>query len=130
MNTNLASLDSFTSKAGELSKQKKWNDDLLKLYQEFLVESADVAMSCGDNARVSKSLGWIKKITPTTNFKEVGALVNNSYVSVAAGFKPLKKTELHKVDIVVFEHAVNKMGQISSGNQIQNMSPLEPLLPK
>jgi hypothetical protein len=53
MNSRLADLEEFSEKTQQLGAQKKINDDVLKTYSEFLVESSDIASSCGDRAGMS-----------------------------------------------------------------------------
>jgi hypothetical protein len=61
MNSRLADLEEFSEKTQQLGAQKKINDDVLKTYSEFLVESSDIASSCGDNARAKRTLGFFGK---------------------------------------------------------------------
>ena len=57
MNSKLAELDAFNAKAGDLAKQKKLNNELVRLCSDFMTETAYIATSCGDNVRSVNTLG-------------------------------------------------------------------------
>lgn len=87
MNNRLAELDSFVLQTQELAKQKKLNDDLLKNYSEFLIETTDIAMSCGDNSRARQMLGSYMVFAMVRQLEPGQAVQNvaNSYKERAEG---------------------------------------------
>lgn len=67
MNSRLTELDGFATKANELAKQKKLNEDLIKTYSEYMIETAHIAATCGDYERALQYSQTFAKIPVATN---------------------------------------------------------------
>lgn len=98
MNSRLADLEEFSQKTQQLAAQKKINDDVLKTYSEFLIESADIASSCGDNTRATKTLGMAVQM-------HISPSIFNTPKNVAVGYSAVAGTST----------MVNMCGQRTSG---------------
>lgn len=85
-NSRISELDGFMARSTELSKQKKLNDNLIKLCSSFTAESASIASACGDNVRAKGYLGTVAHENPIDgNFGNngCGKICGSSIVSEA-----------------------------------------------
>lgn len=108
MNASLSELDGFSEKTAQLVQQNKVANNLKELYSVFLIQSTDIAKTCGDKARVTafnKNMDvtrisgdqmqklttgiYIQKVTQCPLFSsENKATVKNSFGDKAGIFDP------------------------------------------
>lgn len=134
MNNRLSDLEEFSQKTQQLAAQKRINDDVLKTYSEFLIESSDFASSCGDNSRAAKTLGMAKQMTnklPLGLFESVA----NSYIAMTTANSPMVKMCGQKTAGIIKELFVGlkanlpMAGQVANNHSPQvNMTIVEPII--
>jgi hypothetical protein len=88
MNSKLAELDAFNAKAGDLAKQKKLNNELVRLCSDFMTETAYIATSCGDNVRAANNLGM------RMNPESLNCFLSAATTPTRAGLKTPAETKI------------------------------------
>lgn len=117
MNSCISYLESFSIKTEQLSKQKKINDDVLKLYNEYLVESSDVAMSCGDYTRASQNLGLALKNLGTAESQQICLKVKIAYKTNISSLNMGISKEV--LNTVAHEKTIDMASKIKDGQMNQ-----------
>lgn len=67
LNSQLSTLNEFSNKTMALYRQKKINDSFLKLFANYLIQSADIATFCGDNYGTKENKALLSSLPANYN---------------------------------------------------------------
>lgn len=81
MNNQLSELDNMAAKAGELAKQKKINNDLIKTCSEYFIGVANIASICKEHERAKMYVRYMQ-MTGITAERDLKAVLGREYQPV------------------------------------------------